>query len=250
MTLGVCVAVTLKYGLSDAPELIDCLIGVVVISVAAFFARRSVRKIDEDSPYRKAIFLCRHLSSSNRFIGTMGILLAFLGVDHYLDSDPDHYHLFTFVGPIMVSTILFDLKPGLFAVALSSIAVDYLLISPGGDFAIHTRHEAAKLVIFAIAATAIAIALQFIMDWGWVRKKRPGNGADQPQLQGPWLVQSRGLKKLEQLRGRGPTRSRPMDPLGQIPEVSGDAYDIFGVEPSAKTPPIIYLEGPHKSRLE
>jgi two-component system, sensor histidine kinase PdtaS len=92
---------------------------------------------------------------------TAFVLLAFGG--RYLligggAHDGDPYLLF--FPAIILSAMLFDRGSGIYAVALSTVLVDYFVLDPVGSFALARPGEGMALAIFVVAALATAMLIE------------------------------------------------------------------------------------------
>ena len=140
-------------------------IGVLLVAAFAFFVRRQLNGDGPDNRIHFIIQFCRTRSMSTRFAGAFLLVAIAVSFDRYLDGNPTQFRLSTFVIPVMVSVLLFDLKPGLLAVALSTILVDYFLIPPVRSFEITSLPDALAIVAYVAATSIMAKLLQLFINW-------------------------------------------------------------------------------------
>ncbi len=143
----------------------ESIVGVVLVGASAAFLRR---QLNSANPGNRIVFVfrfCRTRSMSTRVIGAFLLVGIAVFFDRYLDGDPAQFRLSTFVIPVMVSVLLFDLKPGLVAVAFSTILVDYFLIPPVSSFEITSLPDALAIVAYVAATSIIAFLLQLFISW-------------------------------------------------------------------------------------
>ncbi len=170
---GAYASLSMKSIFTGVPEMAAFGVGTAFLAAGAFVARRVLRRTDESNPWRRGLVICRTLPVSYRCLGAAGVLGAFLFYDRFMDGDAKNYHLFTFVAPIMISTLLFDFKPGLFAVATSAFAVNLFLIPPVGRFGFGTVRDVFNFALFVFCATLLAIAIQRVVDWRVAARDEP-----------------------------------------------------------------------------
>ena len=108
----------------------DLTASVALVGGLAFLARRTIRRVDPKNDFRRLLRICRNLPLAARVPGAIGLVIVALCCDRYLDGAPADYRLSSFVIPVLVSIVVFDLKPGLFAVGASALAVNFLVIPP------------------------------------------------------------------------------------------------------------------------
>ena len=146
------------------PDLASCAIGAAALMLGAHGVRRYLRGLDVIHPYRRAIKICRTLPLEQRCIGAVALLVWFLLFDRFLDGDPAHFRLFSFVAPILIASALFDLKPGLAAMTASALIFDFFIVPPFGSFVVQTINDALQLAGFAGLAFAAALAGRIAFD--------------------------------------------------------------------------------------
>jgi hypothetical protein len=162
-TGGVAVAIV-NFLVMDLPEYVDSLTGIAILWIAAIVARRLLRRARPTNRLRRALLMCRGMPLRYQSVGALGVLALFLVFDRFLDGDPGHYRLFSFMAPVMVSTVLFNLKPGMFAVATSTIAFNVYFLTLGNlpfTGMINTWSDTAG---FCVVCTFMAIGLHVLID--------------------------------------------------------------------------------------
>ena len=182
--LGAYASVSMQIAFLGVPDVLAFVAGTLALATGAFLARRIMRRSAETNTWRRALLLCRRLPLQYRCAGAAGILAGFLLFDRFFDGNPADYRLFSFVAPVMISTVLFDLKPGLFAVAASSLAVQIFFISPRFGPGFFARREVFDLTVFVVCASLLAFAIQRVVDWRSAPAARSGVKADLYKLLG------------------------------------------------------------------
>jgi K+-sensing histidine kinase KdpD len=165
VVLGAYAALLFVTSASLISEYDSSIVGVLLVAACAFFVRRQLNAADPDNRIRFVIEFCRTRSTSTRFAGAFLLVAVSVFFDRYLDGNPTEFRLSTFVIPVMVSVLLFDLKPGLMAVALSTILVDYFLIPPIRSFEITSLPDALAIIAYVAATSLMAILLQLFISW-------------------------------------------------------------------------------------
>lgn len=181
---GAYASLSMKAVFLGVPDDVALVAGYLVLAAGAFLARRILRRSPESNRLRRALVLCRRLPLPHRCAGGVGILAAFLLFDRFFDGNPLDYRLFSFVAPVMISTVLFDLRPGMFAVAASSLAVEVFLISPQFGAGFLARRGVIDLVGFVACASLLAFAIQRVVDWRGAPAPRPKKEVDLYRLFG------------------------------------------------------------------
>ena len=165
VVLGAYIALLFVTSASLFADYYESIVGVVLVGASAAFLRR---QLNSANPGNRIVFVfrfCRTRSMSTRVIGAFLLVGIAVFFDRYLDGDPAQFQLSTFVIPLMVSVLLFDLKPGLVAVAFSTILVDYFLIPPVRSFEITNLPDALAIVAYVAATSIIAFLLQLFISW-------------------------------------------------------------------------------------
>ena len=165
VVLGAYIALLFVTSASLFADYYESIVGVVLVGASAAFLRR---QLNSANPGNRIVFVfrfCRTRSMSTRVIGAFLLVGIAVFFDRYLDGDPAQFRLSTFVIPVMVSVLLFDLKPGLVAVAFSTIPVDYFLIPPVSSFEITSLPDALAIVAYVAATSIIAFLLQLFISW-------------------------------------------------------------------------------------
>ncbi len=165
VVLGAYIALLFVTSASLFADYYESIVGVVLVGASAAFLRR---QLNSANPGNRIVFVfrfCRTRSMSTRVIGAFLLVGIAVFFDRYLDGDPAQFRLSTFVIPVMVSVLLFDLKPGLVAVAFSTILVDYFLIPPVSSFEITSLPDALAIVAYVAATSIIAFLLQLFISW-------------------------------------------------------------------------------------
>jgi hypothetical protein len=143
----------------------DSIIGVVLVGAFAALLRRQLGSARPDNRFVFVFKFCRTRSLTTRFAGAALLVGMAVFFDRYLDGDPAQFRLSTFVIPVMVSVLLFDLRPGLLAVAFSAVLVDYFLIPPVRSFEVTSLPDALALVAYIAATSIMALLLQVFINW-------------------------------------------------------------------------------------
>ena len=165
VVLGAYIALLFVTSASLFSDYYESIVGVMLVGASAAFLRRQLGSANPDNRIVFVFRFCRTRSMSTRVIGAFLLVGIAVFFDRYLDGDPAQFRLSTFVIPVMVSVLLFDLKPGLVAVAFSTILVDYFLIPPVRSFEITNLPDALAIVAYVAATSIMAFLLQLFIGW-------------------------------------------------------------------------------------
>ncbi len=159
VTSGAYIALLFALSTHLASRYDEVAASVVMVSGSAILARLAVKRVSPDNDFRKMISICRNLPLQARVFGALGLVVTALIFDRYLDGSPETYRLSSFVIPVMVSIVMFDLRPGLFAVGASALALDLLIVTPtrGIDPLNWLESIDGATVIFLLAAASLVI---------------------------------------------------------------------------------------------
>ncbi len=138
----------------------DIILGLAISALAACLARHTIALRRPDTLLGQCLIECRTAPQSTRIPAAMALVLLALVFDRYLDGDPAHFRPATFIIPVIVSIILFDLKATAFAIAASALAVDFCLIKPMFSFQLVSLSDALDLVLYIFICGQIAIAIE------------------------------------------------------------------------------------------
>jgi len=137
----------------------DVVMALAIGALATTCARIELSQRRSESVMAAILVACRGLPLTTRLAGALSLVFVALAFDRYLDGDPEHYRIATFIVPVVVSVILFDLSASALAIAGSAAAVDYLLIKPIYSFQLVSTSDALDLVIYIFICGQIAIAV-------------------------------------------------------------------------------------------
>jgi Domain of unknown function (DUF4118) len=141
-------------------------IAVALSATCAFFARRALNGDGRTGPFGQVLLACRELPPATRLPGAMVLVLVALLFDRFLDGDPRHFRMATFVVPIILSIILFDRKAAMFAIAMSILGVDYFLVPPVGAFLVTRLSDALDLLLYLGICLQIVLAIDMFLNSG------------------------------------------------------------------------------------
>ena len=138
----------------------DVVLGVGLSILAAYAARRAAREQGSHALAARCLRVCRTASAWTRFPGAVALVLLAVVFDRYLDGDPDHFRLSTFVVPVIVSVIVFDLRATVFAIATSVLALDFCMMQPIYQMELSSLSDALDLALYLFIFAQIAIAVE------------------------------------------------------------------------------------------
>lgn len=138
----------------------DIIMALGLTALGVFFVREALNRPGAHRWLRDVVLNCRNLPLTTRILGAFTLLAMALVFDRYLDGDAEHYRLATFIVPVIVSVVLFDLRAAAFAIAASSLALDFFLIPPVNALAITTSSDALDLMIYIFGCGQLAIGIE------------------------------------------------------------------------------------------
>ncbi len=141
-------------------------IAVALSAMCAFLARRALSGEGRGGLVEQVLLACRELPPATRVPGAMVLVLVAILFDRFLDGDPRHFRVATFVVPIILAIILFDRKAAMFAIAMSVFGVDYFLVPPVGAFLMTRLSDALDLLLYLGICMQIVLAIDLFLNSG------------------------------------------------------------------------------------
>ncbi len=138
-------------------------LGVALTAIGAVGARQALLREGRKTLVGKFLCACRGLPLATRITAALGLFVIALLFDRYLDGDPRDYRLATFILPIMVGVILFDIKAALSVILASAVAIDYFLIPPIHEFTPARLSDGMDLAIYIGVCFQISLAVERFM---------------------------------------------------------------------------------------
>ena len=139
-----------------------CL-GLALTALGAFAARHTLFRDPSLSYLGSFLSACRRMPLTTRIPSALMLFLIALVFDRFLDGDPAHYRLATFILPIIVGVIVFDMKSAIGVILASALAIDYFMIPPVNAFALTTLSDALDLLVYVGVCAQIAVAVERFM---------------------------------------------------------------------------------------
>jgi hypothetical protein len=139
-------------------------IAVVLSALCALLVRRALGGEGRGGPLGQVLLTCRGLPPATRLPGAMVLVLVALLFDRFLDGDPRHFRVATFVVPIILSVILFDRKAAMFAIAMGVFGIDYFLVPPVGAFLVTQLSDALDLLLYLGICIQIVLAIDLFLN--------------------------------------------------------------------------------------
>jgi hypothetical protein len=127
--------------------------GLALTALGAFAARHALQSDKGKSVLGRTLAWTKRLPLTSRITSALTLFLIALTFDRFVDDDPAHYRLATFVMPVIIGVILFDIKS---AIGIPPInAFTPLSLSDGLD-----------LIVYVGVCVQIALAVERFMARG------------------------------------------------------------------------------------
>jgi len=137
----------------------DVVLALAMSALCIKLARIDLGRVGATGETNSLLMICRRLPLAMRLAAALALVSMAVAFDRYLDGDPEHYRIATFIVPVVASVLMFDLRVAVFAIAFSALAVEYFLIAPMDGVEIANVASALDLVIYILAAGQIAVAV-------------------------------------------------------------------------------------------
>jgi hypothetical protein len=140
--------------------------GLALTALGAFAARHALQSDKGKSVLGRTLAWTKRLPLTSRITSALTLFLIALTFDRFVDDDPAHYRLATFVMPVIIGVILFDIKSAIGIIFASAIAIEYFMIPPINAFTPLSLSDGLDLIVYVGVCVQIALAVERFMARG------------------------------------------------------------------------------------